>query len=109
MQRTLKEFLARTPFFGGLDEGSLDRLSAMLKRHTFREGATIFVEGDRGASMYLIQSGEILMVRSGREGQQVRLVRLRPGDFFGETVTQLIPDKLKGVAFGIAPRNNRGI
>lgn len=85
MQRTLKEFLARTPFFGGLDEGSLDRLSAMLKRHTFREGATIFVEGDRGASMYLIQSGEILMVRSGREGQQVRLVRLRPGDFFGET------------------------
>lgn len=35
--------------------------------------------------MYLIYSGEVLMVRSGIGGQQVRLVRLRKGDFFGET------------------------
>lgn len=85
MQRTLKEFLEKTPFFGGLEEASLERLGGMLKRHTFREGATIFFEGDRGASMYLILSGEVLMVRSGLAGQRVRLVRLRQGDFFGET------------------------
>jgi CRP-like cAMP-binding protein len=57
----------------------------MLKQHTFRQRSTIFFEGDRGASMYLIHSGEVLMVRSGVSGQQVRLVRLRRGDFFGET------------------------
>ena len=36
--------------------------------------------------MFIIVSGEVLLVGSGiSAGQSVRLVRLHPGDFFGET------------------------
>ena len=45
----------------------------------FSEGATIFDEGDLGAEMYVVQRGEVEIVR-----QSKRLALLKPGDFFGE-------------------------
>jgi CRP-like cAMP-binding protein len=84
---SLKSFLVRTPFFGGLSDEGLERIIGMLKVRSYPQGSTIFVEGDRGASMYILQSGEVLMCRAanGCAGQKVRLVRLTDGDFFGET------------------------
>jgi CRP-like cAMP-binding protein len=81
----LKEFLPKTPFFGGLDDEQLDRIIAMLVERRFAKGATVFNEGDTGRSMYIIQSGTLLL--SKREGLRghVKLLRLGVGDFFGET------------------------
>ncbi|MGI5861896.1 MAG: cyclic nucleotide-binding domain-containing protein [Myxococcales bacterium] len=83
--KSLKSFLMKTPFFGGLSDEALERISQMLKVRSYPEGSTIFMEGDTGASMYIIQSGEVLVVRNGCSGHRVRLARLREGDFFGET------------------------
>lgn len=83
--KSLKSFLVRTPFFGGLSDEGLERIIGMLKVRSYPGDSTIFLEGDRGASMYILQTGEVLMCRSGCGGQQVRLVRLTEGDFFGET------------------------
>lgn len=83
--KSLKSFLMNTPFFGGLSGEALERISQMLKVRSYSEGSTIFMEGDTGASMYIIQSGEVLVVRAGGSGHRVRLARLREGDFFGET------------------------
>ena len=83
--KNLKRFLVQTPFFGGLTDEALDRIIAMLKVRSYPEDSTIFVEGDTGAAMFIIQSGEVLLCRSGGSGLQVRLVRLEQGDFFGET------------------------
>ena len=82
---TIREFLTRTPFFGGLDDAGLDRIIAMLRESTFKTGQCVFKEGDTGRSMYVIARGEIVMCRSGEKGHQIKLVRLREGDFFGET------------------------
>lgn len=46
---------------------------------TFQTGATIFEEGDLGAEMYVVQRGEVEIVR-----QDKRLALLKAGDFFGE-------------------------
>jgi len=81
----LKAFLSRTPFFGALDDGALDKLARMLVRRTFLAGSTVFLEGDTGRSMYIIESGQVVMTRAGDTGHQVKLVRLGRGDFFGET------------------------
>lgn len=81
----LKQFLVNTPFFGGLTDETLDRLVSRLKRSTVREGELIFREGDTGRSMYIVESGEVLMFRLGATGKEVHLVRLSPGNFFGET------------------------
>ncbi|MFN7132142.1 MAG: cyclic nucleotide-binding domain-containing protein [Myxococcales bacterium] len=81
----LKSFLVGTPFFGGLADAALDQLVGRLRRSTVKAGQAIFHEGDTGRSMYIVESGEVLMCRKGGSGNEVHLVRLGPGNFFGET------------------------
>jgi CRP-like cAMP-binding protein len=46
-------------------------------------GETVFDEGDAGDHLYVIQAGEVELVREGPGGARV-VARLGPGDFFGE-------------------------
>lgn len=82
---TLKSFLTRTPFFGGLSDEALDRIIGMLVERSYPAGASVFKQGDTGRSMYILARGEVMMSRAGDSGHQVKLVRMRVGDFFGET------------------------
>ncbi len=82
---TLKSFLTRTPFFGGLEDSALDRLTSALTEQAFAVGDVVFREGETGHSMYIIESGQVVLCAAGGSGLQVRLIRLGPGDFFGET------------------------
>ena len=84
MGAELKSFLVATPFFGGLDDGQLDRLIGMLAERRYLAGADVFVEGDQGRSMYVVHSGQLLVCKAGESGRIVRMSRLGPGDFFGE-------------------------
>ena len=83
-ETALKSFLVATPFFGGLDDGQLDRLIAMLVQRRYAAGDRVFVEGDQGRSMYVVHSGDLLVCKAGESGRTVRMSRLGPGDFFGE-------------------------
>lgn len=83
--QALKDFLSGTPFFGGLEDGALDRIVGMLTERHVAAGDEVFREGDTGRSMYILARGAVLMCRRGESGHRVRLVRLHPGDFFGET------------------------
>ncbi len=49
----------------------------------YRDGDTIIHQGDVGNSMYVIQEGEVEVVRS-ENGKTVRLAVLGQGDIFGE-------------------------
>jgi CRP-like cAMP-binding protein len=80
----LKSFLVATPFFGGLDDASLDRLIAMLVERRLPAGAAIFREGDPGRAMYVVHEGDLVVCKRGESGRIVRMSRLGPGDFFGE-------------------------
>ena len=81
----LKEFLTRTPFFGGLEPETLDLLVGMLVERSFSKGSAVFREGDQGKSMYIVHSGELVANQAGESGGTVRLMRFLEGDFFGET------------------------
>jgi CRP/FNR family transcriptional regulator, cyclic AMP receptor protein len=80
----LKQSLGRTPFFGGLEDGALDQLVGMLKERALERGEVVFREGEFGRSMFIIQEGTLVASRAGESGLNVRMVRLGPGDFFGE-------------------------
>ncbi len=47
------------------------------------QGDTIFVEGERGDTMYVIVAGKVQISRTGA-GSPVVLATLEPGSFFGE-------------------------
>lgn len=53
-------------------------------RQRYRKAEVIFEEGSSGSEMYLIHSGKVLLSVRQSEAQQVPLVVLNPGDFFGE-------------------------
>ena len=80
----LREFLPRTPFFGGLDEPQLDLLISMLVRRDFRPGEAVMREGEMGRSMWVIRAGSLVVYKRGQDGHEVKMVRLGAGDFCGE-------------------------
>lgn len=81
----LRSFLTRTPFFGGLEDGGLDRVIGMLVERDFKQGEVVYREGEQGRSMYIVESGVLVSCRAGGHGHEVKLVRLGQGDFFGDT------------------------
>src|SRR5215471_9701885 len=80
----LKAFLVATPFFGGLSDASLDLLISMLVERRFDAGATVVAEGEPGRSMYIVQSGALLVSKLGESGRAIRMADLGSGDFVGE-------------------------
>jgi CRP/FNR family cyclic AMP-dependent transcriptional regulator len=50
---------------------------------TYKDGEVIIRQGESGNCMYIIQSGEIEVIRDNN-GKEVRLALRKEGDFFGE-------------------------
>jgi CRP/FNR family cyclic AMP-dependent transcriptional regulator len=68
-----------------MTEDRVDEAAALPKfRQKYRKSEVIFEEGSTGSEMYLIHSGRVLLSVRHNEAQQVPLVVLNPGDFFGE-------------------------
>jgi CRP/FNR family cyclic AMP-dependent transcriptional regulator len=90
--RPFKEFLRSIALFGGLEDLSLARIEAMLVRHSFPRDAVVCTEGERGRSMYVVANGQVEIRRANSQGVQVPIVRLGPGEFFGEmTLVEIQP------------------
>jgi len=87
-----KDFLRSIPLFGGLGDASLERIQGMLAQHLFPRGDIVCSEGERGRSMYVVASGEVEVRRANSAGTQIPIVRLGPGEFFGEmTLVEIQP------------------
>ena len=66
-------------------ENRVDETAELPKfRQRYRKSEVIFEEGSTGSEMYLIHSGRVLLSVRENETQQIALVVLKPGDFFGE-------------------------
>jgi CRP/FNR family transcriptional regulator, cyclic AMP receptor protein len=76
--------LARIPLLAELTAEELEELGACLRRRPYRKGEVIFVRGDPGTSLYLIETGRVKIVLTSPEGKEVVLARLGPADFFGD-------------------------
>ena len=68
-----------------MTEDRADETAALPKfRQRYRKSEVIFEEGSIGSEMYLIHSGRVLLSVQQNDNQQIPLVVLNPGDFFGE-------------------------
>ncbi len=86
------DFLQSVALFGGLETDALRRIQGMLTEERFPLGAVICNEGERGRAMYVLQSGEVEVRRANSTGEQVPIVRLGAGEFFGEmTLIEIQP------------------
>src|SRR5688572_13386434 len=75
-----------SPLFEVLKDEEREALIREMELEQHEEGSIIISEGDAGASMYIITSGEVKVFTRGAGGKtgSVYLAKLGEGDFFGE-------------------------
>ena len=78
-------FLAQTPYFNGCSPLLLARFAQRLSPIRLAAESVLFWEGEEDSGWYLIESGDVAMVRSCQSGVSHVLAELGPGDAFGET------------------------
>lgn len=81
---TLHDFLKSTPLFAGIADAELASLARDFAPIRYRQGDTIFQQGDAGQLLYLIQSGRVRVFVHGEDGQETSVILYGPGDMFGE-------------------------
>jgi cAMP-dependent protein kinase regulator len=74
----------KSPLFEVLTEVERDALIREMELESHDEGSVIISEGQPGASMYIIGSGEVKVYTRGPGGSTLYLAKLGEGEFFGE-------------------------
>ena len=76
--------LARTALFGGLDAISLAGAAAACTRRGYARGEVLCVQGEPGASLFVVVSGLVKVVFTAEQGDEMLLATLGPAETFGE-------------------------
>jgi CRP/FNR family transcriptional regulator, cyclic AMP receptor protein len=78
------ELLSRVPLFATLSPEDRQGLEVRLRSRRYPRGETLFVRGDPGSYLYIIESGSVKIALTSSEGKEMILAVLAEGDFFGE-------------------------
>jgi CRP-like cAMP-binding protein len=76
--------LAQVELFRTLTPQELESLHAKVRRRRYAKGTVIFVEGDPGVSLYVIESGRVKIVLTSPDGKELVIAVRGPGEFFGD-------------------------
>lgn len=67
----------------------------------FKDGDSIFEEGDLGRDLYIVQAGVVRIVKKTPGGTDIEIARFKKGDFFGDmALLQSLPRYAGAVAVG---------
>ncbi|MEK7858591.1 MAG: cyclic nucleotide-binding domain-containing protein [Elusimicrobiota bacterium] len=79
-----KAFLKSLELFTDLDNSDLGHLVQSLHSRTYHPGEVLFVEGDIGRALFILESGRVELTRADNGGKERVIYTLEPGEFFGE-------------------------
>lgn len=75
--------LQKLPLFRQLEGPALSRLMAHATTRRIPRGASVFEQGGRASSFYLLLEGRLKVTQVTADGQQVMVRVVHPGDLFG--------------------------
>jgi CRP/FNR family transcriptional regulator, cyclic AMP receptor protein len=78
------QLLGEVPLFAGLPEEDLIALASRLRQRKYGRGEAVFLHGDPGTSLFIVESGRIKVGFTSSEGREVIFEIANPGDEFGE-------------------------
>jgi len=78
------DLLRRLPYVAQQPDEVISSLAAAATRSAHRAGAVIFVQGEPGRGLFIIEAGEVKVSRVGREGREHILHVLRAGESFND-------------------------
>lgn len=79
----IQKIAQKVPIFAGMSQPLLLATLATGEHFSVKANESVFREGDMGNSFYVLIAGDVV-VEKMREGKAVELVRLGPGECFGE-------------------------
>ena len=77
------DFLKRVSWFEDLDKASLEAIANAAVEQTYQPGEYIMRQGDTGVGAFIVRSGKVEVLQE-RDGKEVMLATLGPGDVVGE-------------------------
>jgi CRP/FNR family transcriptional regulator, cyclic AMP receptor protein len=93
------DVLAVLPAFDGLSKNELRLVGRMLHERRYRKGEIVFNEGEPGAGMYIVITGEVEITRKISGANDMSLAVIREHSFFGElALLDEIPRSASAVA-----------
>jgi CRP/FNR family cyclic AMP-dependent transcriptional regulator len=81
---TAETILERTRLFRGLPSATIQQISALSIRRSYRSGAIVFSQADPGEALYGVVTGKVRISASSPNGREIFLNIMEPGDTFGE-------------------------
>ena len=86
--KAAQAWLAKSSFFKGLPERDCNALAERCRWHHPAKRTVLFVENDAGESLFLLVSGTVQLTKMSREGREVVIRTLKPGEVFAEVVLE---------------------
>jgi len=79
-----RKFLQRVTLFQGISRHEFGHLFQCLVPRLYAPGEILFLEGDIGRALFILESGHVEVSRRGVDGEPIRVAVLKAGDYFGE-------------------------
>ncbi|QGU94162.1 helix-turn-helix domain-containing protein [Clostridium bovifaecis] len=99
MIKIKKEDLLKIPMFSKLQEGTLERLTAIAYKIDLKKGEKLFLERDNVDNIYVVLKGKVSMYRSNEEGQKKVVYILDDGQAINEVILDRKPASIGCEAF----------
>ena len=81
----IKFELTRVPLLRNLASRDVEQLVSLLRRRQYARGEVIFLTGDPGVNLCIIESGQVKLTLTSQDlGREVALDHLGRGDVFGD-------------------------
>ncbi len=77
-------FLKYVPIFSELDNVTLEKISKLGIRKSFKKDSVVLFEHETGSALFVIIEGKVKVSRVSDDGKEVILTILGDSDFFGE-------------------------
>lgn len=76
--------IERVPIFSNLDENEMGEVISLINHKKFKRNEIIYMAGEKGGSLYVINSGKVKITRIASSGKEQVIRILEPGEFMGE-------------------------
>lgn len=94
-----KEFLRSLDLFKDIRDKDLGYLINALHSRVYKEGEVVFLEGDIGRALFILESGRVELTKKNGATKARRIFTLEQGDFFGEmALLEQLPRSASAVA-----------
>jgi CRP/FNR family transcriptional regulator, cyclic AMP receptor protein len=78
------DFLKYVPIFSELNDSTIEQISKIGIRKTFKKDSVVLFEHETGSALFVIVEGKVKISRVSDDGREVILTILNDSDFFGE-------------------------